>query len=443
MSNKSITIKLRNGTKINSKSYSNKHKIKKSLTNNVNNYSILNSFLNRRIKFIRNKDNNFNYNKINVISPKIKEIFNKDELPYIPSKERQKGETNFIRLIKSLMDTSQNKNKKNIKNDNYINTKTIIEDPYKPKGYNYYKYSREHPGLINDSKGYIKIVQELSKKDDKKENKNNERCLSYNNGYDNQFNEITLNNLKKVNTIKLNDSLDNNIKPIPISKSYSRYANTNGNNLLHSNLDNTIKISRIIKNESSNNMDINQDSRINTIKSLPIISPRELKNINKIKINENFRNLRKIDYNRSDIFNLKNEDFLNVKRNGKNIFKINCIPSNNYIDKKTSINEVGWSPKLNTKSRISVSSVSFNILCPNFKNISPTKKDIDIINNNNSFKSNLMSEFVDMCKPGDSELRKEYQDKLNANKNIFHRKNYCSSLYDLHHEYKDLILDVF
>ena len=87
--------------------------------------------------------------------------------------------------------------------------------------------------------------------------------------------------------------------------------------------------------------------------------------------------------------------------------------------------------------------MSFNILCPNLKNISPTKKDIDIINNNNSFKSNLMSEFVDMCKPGDSELRKEYQDKLNANKNIFHRKNYCSSLYDLHHEYKDLILDVF
>ena len=108
------------------------------------------------------------------------------------------------------MDTSQNQNKKNNKNDNHINTQTIIEDPYKPKGYNYYKYSREHPGLINDSKGYIKIVQELNKKDDKKEKKDNERCLSYNNVYDNQSNEKELNNLKKVNSIKLNDSLDNN-----------------------------------------------------------------------------------------------------------------------------------------------------------------------------------------------------------------------------------------
>ena len=115
-----------------------------------------------------------------------------------------------------------------------------------------------------------------------------------------------------------------------------------------------------------------------------------------------------------------------------------------YSGKKTNINEVGWSPN-NSKihSRISISSVAFNILCPNLKNISPMKKDIDILNNNNVYKSNLMSEFIDMCKPGDSELRKEYKDKLNANKNIFHRINYCSSYNDMHHYIKDLIIDSF
>ena len=75
------------------------------------------------------------------------------------------------------------------------------------------------------------------------------------------------------------------------------------------------------------------------------------------------------------------------------------------LQKKTNINNVGWFPKeLKNKSRISVSSVGFNILCPDIKNISPTKKDIDTLNKNNTYKANLMSEFVDKCKPGDTEL---------------------------------------
>ena len=323
-------------------------------------------------------------------------------MPYIPSKEKQKCELNFIRLIKSLMDINQKKT--NQKNDNYLNIKTSTEDPYKPKGYNYYSYSREHPTLIKDGKEYIKIVQELNKISDNNNNNkiNEKRCLSYSNINNN---EIEKNNIKLYNSNsdinvdeindknEINDTLDNNNnkRTIPISKYNSRYVHTiNNDNLMYSRDEN-----------------YNDEIKFNTIKNLPIISSRQYQN-----------------------------SFQNDSKNKNN--------TNNNVKKKASINEVGWGPKdHNLKSRINTSSVAFNIISPSFKSISPTKRDIDIINNNNSYKSNLMSEFIDMCKPGDSELRKDYINKLNANKNILHRKNYCSSLYDIHHDYKDLILDVF
>jgi hypothetical protein len=457
--NKKTSIKLRKNSKINSKSLSSKVKIKKNLTNIINKYNILNSFFTKPVKFKINREkSNNNYNNINTISQKNKEIiFYKNEMPYIPSKEKQKSELNFIRLIKTLMDNNQkNTNKKNDKN---LNNDISIEDPYKPKGYNYYNYSREHPTLVNDSKDYIKIVQELNRRND---NKNNEkRCLSYsnidNNEIDNNIklynsisnikankniNETNINKLKSINSnIELNDSVDNNnIKNkeiIPISKFNSRYSHTLSN-------DNLI---------NAKNKNISTDElKFGTIKNnLPIISSRQIQHSLNIDYNNNnkkmIRDMKgKADYNYSDIFNLKNDENTFLKDKNKAILLYNqyILPMKDCAEKKTSINEVGWCPKdHNLKSRISTSSVAFNIISPSFKNISPTKKDIDAINNNNSYKSNLMSGFIDMCKPGDSELRKDYINKLNSNKNIFHRKNYCSSLYDIHHDYKDLVLDVF
>ena len=447
MINKKIAMRLRKNKKLNSKSLSNKVKIKKNLTN-VNNYDILNPFFNKPIKFKINREkSDNNYNNINTISSrKKKEIFFKDEMPYIPSKEKQKCELNFIRLIKSLMDINQKKT--NQKNDNCLNIKTSTEDPYKPKGYNYYSYSREHPTLIKDGKEYIKIVQELNKISDNNNNKINEkRCLSYSNINNN---EIEKNNIKLYNSNsdinvdeindknEINDTLDNNNsnnkRTIPISKYNSRYVHTiNNDNLMYSRDEN-----------------YNDEIKFNTIKNLPIISSRQYQNSfqndSKNKNNTNNNVKKKEDRHYSDIFNLKNSNnnFFKDKNKGFFLYNRNNIPMKDCIEKKTSINEVGWGPKdHNLKSRINTSSVAFNIISPSFKSISPTKRDIDIINNNNSYKSNLMSEFIDMCKPGDSELRKDYINKLNANKNIFHRKNYCSSLYDIHHDYKDLILDVF
>ena len=113
-------------------------------------------------------------------------------------------------------------------------------------------------------------------------------------------------------------------------------------------------------------------------------------------------------------------------------------------DKKTSIIRVGWSPKsTRNKSRIGVPSVPFNILNPEVKSISPIKKEIDSMNNNNFEKPPLMSEYINMIKPGDSSVRKDVLDELKNNQNIYHRKNYCAAYCDLYNEYKDLINDMF
>ena len=88
-------------------------------------------------------------------------------------------------------------------------------------------------------------------------------------------------------------------------------------------------------------------------------------------------------------------------------------------------------------------SVAFIIISPGLKNTSPMKKDIDLLNKNNFEKPPLMSEYVDISKPGDTPIRQDYYDKLNENKNVFHKKNYCAAYSDLHHEYKDLINKLF
>ena len=452
------------GINLNSQSSSKNNKIKKASKFDIKRYKVLNSFLNRRIRFKNISENN-DYSTINTASQKSKNIlYSKNDMPYIPSKEKKKGEINFIQLIKLLMNNKNNSiNRSNTNQNIFIDSKISNDDPYKPKGYNFYKYSREHPELIKDSKRYLKIIQELNKKIDNIE-KGKERSLSYNyldndnkslNKLENDEindNKMSLNKIKKLNNLKLNNNIaTNNLKILPISKSYSGYSYTIDDNNILSSI-NTSNNNEILKTERENNKpgnnlfihkDINNNKDINL---LPLIYSSKLKNSLQEYKNNNinkFKLFNKKDYNSSDIFNLKEDNF-QFKTPKDYLVKNNYMPLNNISDTKTSISEVGWSPN-NSKihSRICIPSVEFNILCPSLKNISPTKKDIDLLNKNNTYKSKIMSEFIDMCKPGDSELRKDYKDKLNSNKNYFHRINYCSSYYDMHHEYKDLIYDAF
>jgi hypothetical protein len=160
--------------------------------------------------------------------------------------------------------------------------------------------------------------------------------------------------------------------------------------------------------------------------------------------NNNYSTRNQKDYRKSDIFNLINDDLSRNKSSEKYLFKKSYMPQIIENDKKTSIIRAGWSPKsTKNKSRIGVPSVSFNILNPEVKNFSPIKKEIDSMNNNNFEKPPLMSEYTNMCKPGDSNVRKEFLDEIKNNQNIYHRKNYCAAYCDLYNEYKDLINDMF
>ena len=82
-------------------------------------------------------------------------------MPYIPNKERQKAEDNFINLIKAIVNT---KNKdKNI--DENIPVKNNINERYRPRGYGFYEYIREHPLIIKDldQNVYSNIIHNINK----------------------------------------------------------------------------------------------------------------------------------------------------------------------------------------------------------------------------------------------------------------------------------------
>ena len=335
-------------------------------------------------------------------------------MAYIPDIERKKPESNFINLIQNLVNYSRKKNTQLINNN--IFNKNQKQIPYKPKGYNYYEYIRNNPIIINDDDDniYSKIVNDLQKNAQINKYNNNEISKSHKN-----LNKLIKNKHNfKISSIGENDSINEN----PIENTH-QYLNT-----IDYNIDNYEDYS---KSERRYHKTIDNDEHYKTKKLLPIINNK--------KNNKNQK-----DYRQSDIFYLINNNLSKNKSSEKYLFKENYAPTKLENIKKTKLNEVGWSPKgEKNKSRIGCSSVAFNILSPNFKNFSPMKKDIDLFNKNNFEKAPLMSEYVDMCKPGDINLREDFSEKLNKNKNIFHKKDYCAAYYDLHHEYKDLVDNVF
>lgn len=350
----------------------------------------------------------------------------KSQMPYIPNKERQKAETNFINLINALANS-----KKNIVNDNNLFNKKQNNIPYKPKGYNYYEYIRMHPVIINEDENniYSKIVNDLQKKTEIEKNNNNQITKSHKN-----LNSLTIN--KKVNNIPFTEGNDKiKVNPILI-KSY-KYLNTINNN----SYDNEVILNNDRKTHKTIDYDDNNIKRkiINNI--FPNINDKSI-NIND-NYNSNYNNKQK-DYKQSDIFYLINDNLSKNKSSEQYLFKKNYMPPKIENEKKTSIIKVGWLPKFQSnKSRIGCSSVAFNIISPGLKNTSPMKKDIDLLNKNNFEKPPLMSEYVDISKAGDTPARQDYCEKLNENKNVFHKKNYCAAYNDLHHEYKDLINKLF
>ena len=400
------------------------------ISNNENNtYRIINSLKKikpKNLKYYEPKGPLSDRNSIShslSISNNIDNSPLKNQMSYIPNKERQKAENNFINLINALV----NSKKTSINDNNFFNKKQN-NIPYKPKGYNYYEYIRMHPIIINEDENniYSKIVNDLQKKTEiEKSNNNNQMAKSYKNS-----NSLTID--KKYNNIPLTEGNDKiNINPI-LSKSYK-----NLNTINNYNKDSN----DILNNDRKIHKTIDYDDNYSRRKIINNILP-DIKN-KPINTNDNYNNKQK-DYKQSDIFYLINDNLSKNKSSEQYLFKKNYMPPKIDNEKKTSIIKAGWLPKFQSnKSRISCSSVAFNIISPSLKNTSPMKKDIDLLNKNNFEKSPIMSEYVDISKPGDTPIRQDYYDKLNENKNVFHKKNYCAAYNDLHHEYKDLINKLF
>ena len=365
-----------------------------------NKHSLTNSNSVQKSNLIKNQDQNLISDKINKL---------KSYLPYIPNKERQKAEDNFIDLIKAIVD-SRNSKQKFVQN---ISVKNNENERYRPRGYGYFEFIREHPVIIKDldQNAYSKIIHDINKNiDNKKEDKKE------NNAVKNE--DIKENTLSKKNNLTEANLFENKVQ-------YFQTQINNNNERLKNNILNKSNLK--IKINDNNKEKINLEN--NNQNYLPIISESKTK---------------PKDYHKSDIFYLINDSLSKEKTSEKYLFKPNYSPRKLENEKKTNINEVGWTPKLEkNKSRIGCSSVAFNIINPSLQCLSPMKKDIDKINKNNFEKAPLISDYIDMCKPGDTGLRKDFSDLLEENKNAFHRKNYCASYSDLHHEYKDLVNNVF
>ena len=372
-----------------------------------NDFKTIDSYSQRKRKIINSHN----------ISNDIKNKIKNDKMSYIPDFERRKAESNFIKLINALINTRK-------KDNNITKYKKYFEDnkkqiPYKPKGYKHYEYIREHPVIINDDDNniYSKVINDLKRDIEIDDPYNNEMNKSYK--------SLNINKLTKGRSILNSPSLEDKNKS---KKKLAPIIKNNYENLHTINTDK--KNNDIFKSDRINHISIDCDD---VAKSNKLLSNVDNNIYDKINIQK--------DYKQSDIFNLINDNLSKNKSSEKYLFNKNYYPQ---TIEKTSINDIGWSPKgQNYKSRINCSSVPFNILSPNLRSITQIKKDIDVLNHNNFDKIHLMSEFIDMCKPGEINLREEFNDKLNENKNIFHKKNYCAAYSDLHHEYKDLVNEEF
>ena len=111
-------------------------------------------------------DNSYSVRRINILQPKTPlnndlNNISRDKMSYIPDIERKKAESNFINLVNSLV--HRKRNEPNIYDNIFL--KSQKSEPYKPKGYNYYEYIRDHPIIINEDEDniYSKAVNDLQK----------------------------------------------------------------------------------------------------------------------------------------------------------------------------------------------------------------------------------------------------------------------------------------
>ena len=151
-------------------------------------------------------------------------------------------------------------------------------------------------------------------------------------------------------------------------------------------------------------------------------------------------------YKVSDIFNLKEDEIFKKKSGEKNLFKQRNKTEENILEKvyMTNGSNSNWAPKKPKKlNHIGYSSVDFNIIIPNIKSTSKTKKEIEnFIKCNNRVKS--MSQFIDLCRVSATNKSENYEKLMNQTSTCFRKKNNIGSDYiNMFSSYKELVPRAF
>jgi hypothetical protein len=148
----------------------------------------------------------------------------------------------------------------------------------------------------------------------------------------------------------------------------------------------------------------------------------------------------------SDIFNLKEDEIFKKKSGEKSLFKQRNNTEGNILEQvyMTNKSNSNWAPKKPKKlNHVGYTSVDFNIIVPNSKSTSKTKKEIEnVFKCNNRVKS--MSEFIDLCRVSATNKSENYEKIMNKTSTCFRKRNGIGADYlNMFNSYKQSIPRAF
>ena len=170
-----------------------------------------------------------------------------------------------------------------------------------------------------------------------------------------------------------------------------------------------------------------------------IKTPSNKDNINIIKTSNYPNNMS------SDIFNIKNDKISILKSGEKYLFnkpKISYTVSNE--------SKSFWEPNPKIPTLYNHSSKEYNIIIPNVKNISNTKKNIlencdlkrniNIVNDYNPiYRQKCLSDYQNIIRVSSANVNNNYMENYKKCNNVFNRNSdICSCLCDIHRTYNNL-----
>lgn len=154
-------------------------------------------------------------------------------------------------------------------------------------------------------------------------------------------------------------------------------------------------------------------------------------------VRENYQKSKGVDYQDSDIFNIKN-NITSLNKTGEK-FLITDRKATSYSVSSKSNSE--WHPKNSYPTLLNHCSTDYHILNPGIKHISKTKGQIhqELSNFNPNFRQKSLCEFIDLTRVGVPNPNKEFMTAFKKSSNAFSRdSNLCAAYLDIHRLYKNI-----